>query len=83
VNTAQGMPSIKDPAARERDVDISSENLSARIEPFDSYWQAPEDVESGFRSFSAYYRHNYLKHLPSDRDAKILVISCGPGYLVN
>ena len=24
-----------------------SEALTARIEPFDSYWQAPEDVEAG------------------------------------
>jgi SAM-dependent methyltransferase len=63
------------PAARPR--------LAARLEPFDSYWQAPKDVESGYSSFSAYYRANYLSHLPADRNARILVISCGPGYLVN
>lgn len=57
--------------------------LSARLEPFDSYWQAPENVDSGYASFSAYYRANYLSHLPEDRNARILVISCGPGYLVN
>lgn len=57
--------------------------LAARLEPFDSYWQAPENVESGYRSFAAYYRANYLHHLPANRDARILVISCGPGYLVN
>src|SRR4249920_1498619 len=57
--------------------------LAARLEPFDSYWQAPEDVESGYGSFSAYYRANYLPQLPADREARILVISCGPGYLVN
>jgi len=57
--------------------------LAARLEPFDSYWQAPKDVESGYRSFSAYYRANYLPNLPQNRDARILVISCGPGYLVN
>ncbi len=57
--------------------------LSARLEPFDSYWQAPEDVESGYDSFAAYYRANYLGHLPTDRAARILVISCGPGYLVD
>ena len=57
--------------------------LSARLEPFDSYWQAPEDVESGYSSFLAYYRANYTRHLPGDRSARILVISCGPGYLVN
>lgn len=57
--------------------------LSARIEPFDSYWQAPEDVESGYASFAAYYRANYLPHMPENRNASVLVISCGPGYLVN
>lgn len=57
--------------------------LTARLEPFDSYWQAPKDVEKGFRSFTAYYRANYLPHMPADRDARILVISCGPGYLVH
>jgi 2-polyprenyl-3-methyl-5-hydroxy-6-metoxy-1,4-benzoquinol methylase len=56
--------------------------LAARLEPFDSYWQAPKDVEKGFDSFTAYYRANYLAHMPADRDARILVISCGPGYLV-
>ncbi|HEY8537980.1 MAG TPA: hypothetical protein VIL28_03875, partial [Steroidobacteraceae bacterium] len=55
--------------------------LAARLEPFDSYWQAPKDVEGGFKSFTAYYRANYLPHLPQDREARILVISCGPGYL--
>jgi SAM-dependent methyltransferase len=57
--------------------------LSARLEPFDSYWQAPADVERGYSSFLAYYRANYMPHLPEDRAARILVISCGPGYLVN
>lgn len=57
--------------------------LAARLEPFDSYWQAPKDVDSGYKSFNAYYRANYLPHIPPDRDAKILVISCGPGYLVD
>ncbi len=67
-----GLPSARAPA-----------KLSARLEPFDSYWQAPVDVDSGYKSFSAYYRANYLPHLPADRNARILVISCGPGYLVD
>jgi SAM-dependent methyltransferase len=57
--------------------------LAARLEPFDSYWQAPRDVEKGYRSFRAYYEANYLAQLPADRNASILVVSCGPGYLVN
>ena len=57
--------------------------LAARLEPFDSYWQAPENVEQGYKSFAAYYRANYLSRLPADRSASILVVSCGPGYLVS
>lgn len=60
-----------------------SEALTARIEPFDSYWQAPEDVEAGYSSFGQYYLHNYLHHLPENRNCEILVISCGPGYLID
>lgn len=57
--------------------------LSARLEAFDSFWQAPDDVEKGFDSFYEYYRHNYLPLLTGDKDVSILVISCGPGYLLN
>lgn len=56
--------------------------LAAKLEPFDSYWQAPADMEAGFGKFGAYYKANYLRHLPARRDARILVVSCGPGYLV-
>lgn len=62
---------------------VGNRGLSAKLEPFDSYWQAPEDVDAGYDSFYAYYKANYIPHIPVDRDAKILVISCGPGYLVN
>jgi SAM-dependent methyltransferase len=61
---------------------IAPRALAARLEPFDSYWQAPKDIEKGFDSFAAYYRANYLPLMPGDRSARILVISCGPGYLV-
>jgi 2-polyprenyl-3-methyl-5-hydroxy-6-metoxy-1,4-benzoquinol methylase len=57
-------------------------NLTAQIEPFDSFWEAPSNIESGYNSFSKFYSRNYLKHInitPSDR---ILVVSCGPGYFV-
>jgi 2-polyprenyl-3-methyl-5-hydroxy-6-metoxy-1,4-benzoquinol methylase len=62
---------------------VQPRQLAARLEPFDSFWQAGKDIEKGYESFKAYYRANYLPHLPKDRDANILVISCGPGYLVN
>jgi 2-polyprenyl-3-methyl-5-hydroxy-6-metoxy-1,4-benzoquinol methylase len=61
---------------------IQPRRLAARVEPFDSYWQAPKDAEKGFNSFAAYYRSNYLPWMPAEHGARILVISCGPGYLL-
>ncbi len=60
-----------------------SDTLSARIEPFDSYWQAPDDIEAGYEKFYQYYLHNYLPLMPADKSCNVLVISCGPGYLVS
>jgi nucleoside-diphosphate-sugar epimerase/SAM-dependent methyltransferase len=57
--------------------------LTARIEPFDSFWEGPEDIEKGYRTFGLFYRDNYLKYIPPEKDANILVVSCGPGYFVN
>ncbi len=57
--------------------------LTGQIEPFDTFWEAPENVEKGYSSFLKFYKHNYLKYLPTDRKARILVISCGAGYFVN
>lgn len=62
---------------------LNDDQLTARIEPFDSFWEAPADIEKGYGSFGRFYEHNYLKRLPAELDARILVISCGPGYLVN
>ena len=57
--------------------------LTAKIEPFDTFWEAPQNVEKGFHSFATFYRHNYLSYIPSDKKSRILVISCGAGYFVN
>ncbi len=57
--------------------------LSARTERFDSFWEGPDDIDRGYRTLGQFYRVNYLKHVPQDRSARILVISCGPGYFVN
>ena len=58
-------------------------DLTAKIEPFDSFWEGPTNIEKGYTTVYEFYRHNYLSHLPGDRDAAILVISCGPGYFVD
>jgi len=63
--------------------DLRDEDLRARIEPFDSFWEAPDDIENGYRRFGRFYAANYLKRIPANRDASILVVSCGPGYLVD
>src|SRR5215211_5716160 len=58
-------------------------HFAARLEPFDSYWQGTRDLRRAYDSFAAYYRHNYLPRIPADRSARIAVLSCGPGYLVD
>jgi len=58
-------------------------HLTAEIEPFDSFWEAPSDIEKGFHTVCEFYRRNYLSGFPSDRSAPILVVSCGPGYMVD
>lgn len=59
------------------------DQLASLHEPFDSYWQAPDDVEAGYTSFFTYYQANVLPHIPDDKSSPILCVSCGPGYLVN
>lgn len=62
---------------------LNDSQLTAEIEPFDSFWEGPEDVEKGYASFGQFYRVNYLGHVPANKQVRILVISCGPGYFVN
>ena len=57
--------------------------LSARVEPFDSFWEASEDILKGYKSFGKFYKRNYLKFIPNNKAVKILVVSCGPGYFLN
>jgi SAM-dependent methyltransferase len=54
--------------------------LEATIEPFDSFWEAPDDIEKGYRSFGLFYLDNYRRYFPAQREAQILCVSCGPGY---
>jgi SAM-dependent methyltransferase len=73
---ATPLPGRAGPTPRRRE-------LTARLEPFDSFWEGPEDVDQGYRTFGQFYRANYSRHLPEDRGANILIVSCGPGYFVN
>ena len=58
-------------------------NLTAQIEPFDSFWEAPANIEKGYVSFAKFYQRNYLKHLKLRPENQILVISCGAGYFLD
>jgi len=57
--------------------------LTAKMEPFDSFWEGPSNIEKGYTSLYKFYKHNYLPHVPEDKESNILVISCGPGYFVD
>ena len=57
--------------------------LAGNIEPFDTFWEAPENIEKGYTSFKKFYKRNYLKYIPQDKNIHTLVVSCGPGYFVN
>ncbi|MDH5435914.1 MAG: class I SAM-dependent methyltransferase [Gammaproteobacteria bacterium] len=57
--------------------------LTAKMEPFDSFWEGPENIEKGYTTLYKFYKHNYLPHVPADKNSNILVISCGPGYFID
>ena len=57
--------------------------LTAKIEPFDSFWEAPDDIEKGYISFCKFYKRNYQKYFPRDKSISVLIVSCGPGYFVH
>lgn len=61
----------------------TSDQLAAQIEAFDSFWEGPEDMDKGYKTLYQFYKHNYLKYLPNDKNINSLVISCGPGYFVD
>lgn len=58
-------------------------DLTAQIEPFDTFWEAPSDVEKGFAKFAKFYKRNYFEYMPDNRSVRSLVISCGAGYMVD
>lgn len=62
---------------------ITNAALTAKLEPFDTFWEGPKNVEKGYTSLRQFYKANYQRYLPARTDARILVISCGPGYFVH
>jgi SAM-dependent methyltransferase len=57
--------------------------LTALMEPFDSFWEAPSDIEKGYGRFAKFYSRNYFKHITPKSTDTILVVSCGPGYMLD
>jgi len=44
------------------DIDIpTSDQLAAQIEPFDSFWEGPSDIEKGYDKFLSFYREHLAK----------------------
>jgi 2-polyprenyl-3-methyl-5-hydroxy-6-metoxy-1,4-benzoquinol methylase len=79
----QARAAVQEKLRNSRDIRGEGVDLTAQIEPFDSFWEAPDDIEKGYKTFYQFYKCNYLKYIPVDKHAKILVISCGPGYFLN
>jgi len=52
------------------------------MEPFDSFWEAPGDMEKGSKKFTRFYQRNYFKYLKVGPTERVLVVSCGPGYFL-
>ena len=48
---------------------LTETKLTAKIEAFDTFWEAPTDIEKGYYSFGMFYKHNYLKHFPNAKTA--------------
>ena len=52
------------------------------MEPFDSFWEAPDNIEKGYGKFAKFYVRNYFKYISPRSQDKVLVVSCGPGYML-
>ena len=58
------------------------DGLTAQMEPFDSFWEAPSDIEKGYSTFKKFYQRNYFNNFKLKPSSRTLVISCGPGYFM-
>ncbi len=77
------MPEMPEMAEMPDAMTMATKTLTAKAEPFDSFWELPGNVEGSRRKFQQFYRHNYLRRFPADQAARILIIGCGPGYLTD
>ncbi len=56
--------------------------LTAKIHPFTTFCEGIPDIEAGYNYYKRLYKRNYKQLLPSDKNAKILIVSAGVGYFV-
>jgi hypothetical protein len=56
--------------------------LAGTVSPWTTFCEGMTDIEKGYSYYPRQYKRNYSKHLPSDKNANILVVSAGPGYFV-
>lgn len=61
----------------------NNRDLSSKMEPFSSFWEAPKNIEKGYEKFRKFYKRNYLKQLSINETDRVLSISCGYGYFLS
>ena len=55
--------------------------LTAMYAPFTSFCEGPRNIEKGFKLFNLFHEKNLKKYMPQASNAKIVVVSSGPGYM--
>lgn len=56
--------------------------LSGVYSPWTTFCEGMTDIEKGYSYYPRQYKRNYARHLPENKNARILVVSAGPGYFV-
>lgn len=58
--------------------DIYDKYISTRF----GYIHKTDQIEREYKIYYRYFKKNYLKHLPKDKDARILDVGCGLGHFL-
>ncbi|MCJ7591043.1 MAG: class I SAM-dependent methyltransferase [Woeseiaceae bacterium] len=61
----------------------TSHALTARLFPWTTFCEGIADIEAGYTYYPRLYKRNFGPYLPEQKNAKILVVSAGPGYFVD
>lgn len=63
--------------------DIEVENDASYFEINFKYRKNIESIKKEYKRYYHFFKYNYIKHLPSDKNAKICDMACGIGETVN